>query len=363
MHAYLADGEKVRNIAPRNWRRAIVARPFSISSNNTFPKTLHTHTHHMGKRVRISNDSLNSYGTRVLTAGMNVEQYQRNPVLLYMHERGEVIGYVKDLRVEDNEVTGELMFDCATDLSRQCKKQWEFGSLKMVSAGLDVLEMSEDENLLVDGQTSPTITRSKLFEVSLVDIGANDDAIVLCREGRRITLGREGANPLPLLTHNNIQTKQTTTHMEQTALALQLGLKPDASEADIVACIASLKAAGEENAKLVKEQTALRLAAVTAAVDKALGEHRIAPDRREEFITLGREIGSERLERLFSAMAPQVKLSQLVHTHGEKTTEGAGKTYTRLGEVPTDELLKMRSEDRAEYCRLYRAEYGVECEL
>ena len=38
----------------------------------------------MGKRVRISNDSLNSYGTRVLTAGMDVEQYMRNPVLLYM---------------------------------------------------------------------------------------------------------------------------------------------------------------------------------------------------------------------------------------------------------------------------------------
>ena len=317
----------------------------------------------MGKRVRISNDSLNSYGTRVLTAGMNVEQYQRNPVLLYMHERGEVIGYVKDLRVEDNEVTGELMFDCATELSRQCKKQWEFGSLKMVSAGLDVLELSEDKSLLIEGQTRPTITKSKLFEVSLVDIGSNDDAIVLCREGRRITPGSEGANSLPLLSNNNnIQTKQTTTHMEQTALALQLGLKPDASEADIMACLTSLKAAKEENAKLVKEQATLRLAAVTAAVDKALGEHRFAPERREEFITLGGEIGTERLERLFSAMAPQVKLSQLVHTHEGNGTQGT-KKYTRLGEVPTDELLKMRSEDRAEYCRLYRAEYGVECEL
>ena len=34
-----------------------------------------------GKRVRITNDSLNSYGTRVLTAGMNVEQYQRKSSL------------------------------------------------------------------------------------------------------------------------------------------------------------------------------------------------------------------------------------------------------------------------------------------
>lgn len=54
----------------------------------------------MSKRVRISNDSLNSYGSRVLTSGMSVEQYCRNPVLLYMHQRGNVIGYVKDLRVE-----------------------------------------------------------------------------------------------------------------------------------------------------------------------------------------------------------------------------------------------------------------------
>ena len=75
------------------------------------------------KRVRISNNSLNSYGSRVLTEGMDVQQYCRNPVLLYMHERGNVIGYVKDLKVENDEVTGELMFDEASPLSKQCKKQ------------------------------------------------------------------------------------------------------------------------------------------------------------------------------------------------------------------------------------------------
>lgn len=134
-----------------------------------------------GKRVRISNDSLNSYGSRVLTAGMNVEQYQRNPVLLYMHERGNVIGFVKDLKVEDGEVTGELVFDEATELSKRCKKQYEFGSLRMVSVGIDILELSDANEYLVQGQTRPTVTKSKLFEVSLVDIGSNDDAIVLKR--------------------------------------------------------------------------------------------------------------------------------------------------------------------------------------
>lgn len=161
----------------------------------------------MSKRVRISNDSLNSYGSRVLTSGMSVEQYCRNPVLLYMHQRGNVIGYVKDLRVEDGEVTGELVFDEATDLSKRCKKQFEFGSLRMVSAGIDILELSDQPEHLLQGQTSPTITKSKLYEVSLVDVASNDDAIVLMKDGKQITLGKDGDCPLPLINNQKQQKK------------------------------------------------------------------------------------------------------------------------------------------------------------
>ena len=75
-----------------------------------------------GKRVRISNESVNCYGTRILTPGIDLAQYQRNPVLLYMHERGKVVGMVKDLKVEGQDVTGELVFDEATELSKQLKK-------------------------------------------------------------------------------------------------------------------------------------------------------------------------------------------------------------------------------------------------
>ena len=75
------------------------------------------------KRLRITNERLNGYGFRVLTSGGNLDQYQRNPVLLYMHERGKVIGIMKDLKVENGEITAEPVFDEATELSRQCKKQ------------------------------------------------------------------------------------------------------------------------------------------------------------------------------------------------------------------------------------------------
>lgn len=313
----------------------------------------------MGKRVRITNNSLNSYGTRVLTEGMNVEQYNRNPVLLYMHERGNVIGLVKDLKVENDEVTGELVFDCATELSKRCKKQWEFGSLKMVSAGLDILELSEEPEHLVAGQTSPTITKSKLFEVSLVDIGANDDAIVLKKDGKQITLGRDGACPLPLI-DNNKPSKQKS-EMETKTIALQLGLPETATEAEITAKLGELNAAKSENEALKKEKETLTLARINSLVDKAIEEKRLGEDKKEQFVNLGKQVGAEVLEQTLQAMHPQVKLSAVI-TPGVAPAQGAA-TYTKLSEVPADKLLAMREQQPDEYKRLYKAEYGMECKL
>lgn len=312
----------------------------------------------MSKRVRISNDGLNSYGTRVLTAGMSVEQYCRNPVLLYMHERGQVIGYVKDLKVEGGEVTGELVFDEATELSKRCKKQFEFGSLRMVSVGIDILELSEDPQYLVQGQTSPTITKSKLFEVSLVDIGANDDAIVMTRNGKQITLGRDGECPLPMLSNN----QKTKKEMENKAIAQQLGLPETATEAEIVEKINEFKAAKTQSEQLQKENETLQLASITSIVQNAIDEKRIAPDKKEEFIGLGKEIGAEKLQSVFSAMSPQVKLSTVLGQHGA-AKEPKEVVYTKLSEVPAEQLLALRENQPEEYKKLYKAEYGFECKI
>ena len=311
----------------------------------------------MSRRIRISNDSLNSYGTRVLTSGLDIEQYCRNPVLLYMHRRGEVIGYVKDLKVEGNEVTGELVFDQATELSKRCKKQYEFGSIRMVSIGADVLELSEDKEFLVPGQTRPTIVKSKLFEVSLVDVGSNDDSIVLHKDGERITLGKDGECQLPLL--NN---KSNFQQMEQKNFALLLGLPETADDAAITAKVGELKAAHEENVTLKREKDALTLSGITTIVDTAIAEKRINAEKKNQFIELGKKVGAEELKNVFAAMSPQVKLSQTIGHHGGAPA-GTQDTYKKLSDVPSDKILALREEKPDEYKRLYKAEYGMECEL
>ena len=313
----------------------------------------------MGKRVRISNDSLNSYGFRVLTSGLDVAQYNRNPVLLYMHERGNVVGYVKDLKVENNEVTGELMFDCASELSQRCKKQFEFGSLRMVSAGLEILETSEDKDLLVAGQTRPTITKSKLFEVSIADVGANDDALVLQRNGKVITLGRDGDCDLPLLNNNNKQKK--TEEMENKTIALKLGLTETATDAEISAKLTELNQLKEQNVSLLKEKESLTLTNITSLVTQAITEKRLEEKDKDQFVELGKKIGAEELEKTLKAMHPAVKLSSVLgHQGGAPTGE---QKFTKLSEVPADQIAALRSENPEEYKRLYKAEYGIDCEI
>lgn len=316
------------------------------------------------KRVRISNDALNCYGTRVLTAGMNLEQYNRNPVLLYMHERGQVIGLVKDVRVENDEVTGELVFDEATELSRRCKKQWEFGSLKMVSVGIDILETSDEKEYLVQGQTAPTITKSKLFEVSVVDIGANDDAIVLQKDGVRLTLGKNAADVLPLLHIEQKQEqkpKQKAKQMDQEKLALLLGLSKDADEAAITAKLSKLKSEGETSESLRQELETLRASRIEGLVNAAISEKKIGADKKQQFLDLGKKIGAEELKQTFDAMSPQVKLSNLVG--GGSATAVNGGEWKKLSDVPGDELAKLRDENPSQYKKLYKAEYGMDCDF
>lgn len=310
----------------------------------------------MSKRVRITNESVNSYGFRVLTSGIDLEQYRRNPVLLYMHERGNVIGYVKDIEVAGGEVTGELVFDEASELSKRCKKQYEVGSLRMVSVGLDPKETSTAKELLLEGQTRPTVIKSKLVEVSLVDIGANDDAIVMDSAGTAIELGKDGDCPLPLLNNKTKEEEQ----MNLKNIAQKLGLPETADEAAVLAKIAELQKDAGAAATLKAENDKLVLASISTLVDAAVAEKKITPENKEHFLNLGKTIGADELEKTLKAMSPQVKLSDVVKTGGGSP---ASKTYTKLSEVPEDELVTMRQNDKATYKRLFKAEYGYECEI
>ena len=301
-------------------------------------------------KVVISTPSLNSYGTRVLTSGIDIEQYKKNPILLYMHRRGEredaPIGRVEDVHIEGEKLVGSLVFDEKDDFARKVAQKWADGFLRMVSAGLTIIELSDDPAVLLPGQRRMTITKSKLDEVSVVDIGANDDALALYNaEGGRITLAQGDDLSLPLL--QTTPTSNTSQSMNE-KIVLALGLSKEATEEQVLGAIAQMKEKSEASDKLT-------LSLVTAQVDEAIRQGRISAEARETYLQIGLTLGCDQLAIALCAHTAPVRPSTLV---AEKNTSPT--TYIRLSDIPIGQLEQYKQEHPEDYARLYRELYGCD---
>lgn len=103
----------------------------------------------MAREAVITSNSVNAYGTRVLTEGLDISQYEKNPIVLYMHKRGIPIGTMNDLRVENDRLFGTPQIDGDTDEEKVIAAKWERGTLRMLSAGIEILEWSDDPQNVV----------------------------------------------------------------------------------------------------------------------------------------------------------------------------------------------------------------------
>lgn len=329
----------------------------------------------MAKEMIISTSRLNSYGSRVITEGIDITQYEKNPVLLWMHRRSFSsnsplpIGRVENLRFDGDALKGTPVFDEKDPFAKQIADKWEGGFLKMCSAGLDIVETSVDPVHLLPGQTRATVLRCKLTEVSIVDIGSNDDALQLTNSGQLLTLASgEACEALPLLELNKPE-KEDNANGEQPAASINnnkitmkketlqlLGLAEDATEEQVHSAVQLLKQSAD------KAQS-MELAAITAAVDQAVKDKRITEAKRDHFIQLGKNVGVQQLNETLECMSPASKPLDMINQQPGSNGAPAGaehQTYAKLSEVPADKIENLKKEQPQEYARLYKAEYGIE---
>lgn len=329
----------------------------------------------MAKEMIISTSRLNSYGSRVITAGIDITQYEKNPVLLWMHRRSFSsnsplpIGRVENLRFDGDALKGTPVFDEKDPFAKQIADKWEGGFLKMCSAGLDIVETSVDPVHLLPGQTRATVLRCKLTEVSIVDIGSNDDALQLTNSGQLLTLASgEACEALPLLELNKPE-KEDNANGEQPAASINnnkitmkketlqlLGLAENATEEQVHNAVQLLKQSAD------KAQS-MELAAITSAVDQAIKEKRITEAKRDHFIQLGKNVGVQQLTETLECMVQASKPLDMINQQPGSNGAPAGaehQTYAKLSEVPADKIENLKKEQPQEYARLYKAEYGIE---
>lgn len=302
----------------------------------------------MARAAVITSNSVNTYGTRVLTEGLDISQYEKNPIVLYMHQRGIPIGTMTDLRREDDKLIGTPEIDGDTDEEKVIASKWERGTLRMLSAGIEILEWSDDPQNLVQGQTRPTVTRSKLVEVSIVDIGANDDALQvrLYKGGKLLTLAAgEDNDQLPLLKPDNNKPQNKIFQMNDEILML-LGLPTTATEAEAATAIKALKT----------ENETLALARITDAVTMAKDKRQITEEQMPKMIELGKKAGIDTLRDTLAMMTPAPKPMDFI---GGNTSQGGSMTLA-WDKLSDEQKMKLRDENRPEYIRLFKEHYGLE---
>jgi HK97 family phage prohead protease len=227
------------------------------------------------KRIVISDESINSYGFWVMTDGIDLSAFLKNPVMLWNHNRGGLgvtsdqlpIGIWKDLRIENGVLTGEPVFDENDEFAVKIKQKYESGILNACSIGFAPLEWSDAPEMLKEGQKVATVTRCRLLEISICDIPSNANAtVVLYDDDNKVINLSDLPNKAIGPKINNNMPKE---------IALTLGLDENASPQACVNAITELKSeiasheATRQNLEDENRQMRLRLKAIDDAAAEA----------------------------------------------------------------------------------------------
>lgn len=131
------------------------------------------------KEFCLTDNSVNVYKYRLLTEGLLLDQYKKNPIGFMMHEReGGVLVKWEDFRTEGDRLYAKPVINLSHPKGADIAAQVENGFINAASMGKIIcLAASDDPKLKLEGQTGPTVTKWFPREISFVDIPGNHNAL------------------------------------------------------------------------------------------------------------------------------------------------------------------------------------------
>ncbi|MBL6448569.1 hypothetical protein JMN32_19820 [Fulvivirga sp. 29W222] len=343
----------------------------------------------------LSDESVNEYGFRILTAGIDLKRFKKNPVMLYAHIRsfeskgkdGVIlpIGRWENIRKEDSQLLADAVFDEDDEFAMKISSKIDKGILNTASAGLDVLEYSEDPKLMGKGQTLPTVTKSILKEASIADIPGNGNAVRLFGKELVVSIGLSDSNPQDLnklfLTNKphkkmDLIISEINKYHEKTGITLS----STASEQEIL--VAMNKVLSNQKAELTaktetittltseKEKLTADLEAAQgnalkgkaeAVVDAALAAGKIVEAQKERYLKLasGSEEGFDFVKTELAEKKAYQPISAQLNSSGATTNdEDLAASWDKNFKDGKLEKIKLNSPDK--YAEMFKAKWGRE---
>jgi hypothetical protein len=317
------------------------------------------------KEFCISDDSVNVYGYRLLTSGLDLSRFNP-PIGFLMHERerGVAVRW-EDFRTEVGKVYAKPVVN--DELFPTLASQIEEGFYNAASVGhIVALEMDDSDGMKLEGQTGPTVTKWFCRECSIVDIPGNYNAIArLYDESDNVLhdlsahyshVGTEDTETQTIDTdinqkRNDMKDTEKTPGLVAVSLltAVLPDLKDDATADDAVAAVKALKERAEDAEKRFADlKAATATAQIGSILDAAVKGRKMTPALAEQ---LKKDYAgkTDALEALVAKMPEQKLLTEQLKT-GDVPEKWLGKTWHDL--YVSGELEQVKTEFPEYYERL-----------
>lgn len=337
------------------------------------------------KRFVLSDDSVNCYGYRLLTAGYQLAEFKKNPIGYHMHDRSKgVLLRWDNLTIDGDQVTGYPVVNLSNERGEQTVAEITDGFLNAASVGhIVVLEYSMEPEMMLAGQTGPTITKWYNKECSLVDVPGNSNALAslydagdnaLDMKALPELLARESGAQLKNESENpNIDMKEIKLPITPgllKALSMEPTAAPDAAAVDAAINNLAAQAAqvtvltdvvdGLKAEKTTLEAQVATLKAegvtkeVTAILDKGLADKKLTVELKTK-LAADYATNPTGLQALVDAMPAHVSVADKLKAAG---TELPATGWKEMFEAGT--LADLKVSDPAKYRELFKAEFGRE---
>jgi Mu-like prophage I protein len=304
------------------------------------------------KEFCLTDNSVNVYKYRLLTEGLQLDQYKKNPIGFMMHEReGGVLVKWEDFRTEGDRLYGKPVINLSHPKGEDIAVQVENGFINAASMGKIIcLAATDDPKLKLEGQTGPTVTKWFPREISFVDIPGNHNALA--------NLYDIDDNELNLADF----VKPKIEDMSKNLTALNLS--DNSSENDVNTAIQNLvdkankvdgltKDLADKTTELETLKKSSTTKEVADLVDKGIADKKLTKDLADK-LTVDYAENPTGLKSLIDSMAAQVSV---VDALADKTVtaEFEGRTWDDLYE--SDKLETVRTKYPDLYEKLKNEKY------
>lgn len=312
----------------------------------------------------------NTYGFYILTAGIDLTRFEKNPVMLSDHwnSNWNVLGNWTEVKKNGTTLTGIPVFDTDDEYVAPIAGKVERGFIKGCSMGIII----DRENLTyLDGKIF--LTKCELAEVSITPVPSNANAIRLMNPEGELISEQEIKNLcLSVVPGDNLELNlNLDKNMKKIILSIPalmaLGFKDQPTEGlDTAVVDAKIIELSGQVATLTKEKEALELAAkdakkaqeaetkkrVEGKVDLAITQGQFTADKREEMISLG--LSSE---TALDTVIKSIPVKQNFSAGVQQPTGNGGtevKTAEDFQKLSHEAQLAFKNDNPEEYQKLFK---------